>query len=326
MSSASMTIVRGAHRSRFTAISNDLLQNKLGLSCEARSILFDLLSRPEDWRVIIEQLAKANKIGRDRVYKALGELREHGLARLETMRDPETGRIAGSRWIIQEEPDPLPEIQEVDRFLKSPRPDLPDTVNQDAYKRTIEIQNTDSLTKPNAPLPGPQEREEGLSEEEGKASRPSPRDEAWSRFEAAWTFGLGESRGGARKAFDRLSVTDREAAISGAAAFQGAMAGRTHPPHASTYLGERKWTYRPRSPSPPAGASPATAPKGSAGTACERPDGKWWLRDGGPELQRWHEFERKTLGRAATGCIRPAQWPPSLKAKDASGAAEGLRA
>lgn len=318
MNAAAITIVRGAHRTRFTTISNDLLQNKHGLSCEARVILFDLLSRPEDWRVIIDQLAKANKIGRDRVYKALGELREHGFARLETLRDMETGRLGGTRWVIQEEPDPLPEIQEVDRFLKSPSlGETRNSENQDAYKRDIDIQNTDSPTERRAPPAAPREREERLSDE-GKASRPSPAIDAWSRFEAAWTFGLGESRSGARKAFDRLSVADREEAIRGATAFQAAMAGRTHPPHASTYLAERKWTYG----RPKAGAvsgSAASAPKGSPGSACQRPDGSWFLKPGSPQLARWNEHERKTSGSAARGCIRPSEWPPSVQAQAAVG-------
>lgn len=143
--------------------------------------------------------------------------------------------------------------------------------------------------------------------------------DARSRFEAVWTFGLGESRSAAWKAFDRLSVADREAAISGAAAFQAAMAGRTHPPHASTYLAERsKWTYR-RPSAAPTPSSESSPSKGSAGSACQRPDGSWFLKPGSPQLERWNAYERKMCGAAARGCIRPSEWPPSLQAQAAGG-------
>ncbi|ULO22975.1 hypothetical protein [Methylocystis sp. SB2] len=68
----------------------------------------------------------------------------------------------------------------------------------------------------------------------------------FERFEAIWQWGQGESVKQARTAFHRLSESERESAIQGAAIFQSAMAGRQHPPHASTYFDERKWTCQAR--------------------------------------------------------------------------------
>lgn len=63
-------------RNGFTAIDNDLLRNGRRLSCEARAILFELLSRAPDWRASIESLAETHMLERAHVSEALLELRD----------------------------------------------------------------------------------------------------------------------------------------------------------------------------------------------------------------------------------------------------------
>ncbi|MGJ0558011.1 hypothetical protein [Methylocystis sp.] len=162
----------------------------------------------------------------------------------------------------------------------------------------------------------------------------------FGRFEAAWQWRQGESVRAARIAFHRLSESDRESAIKGAPAFQVAMAYRQYPPHASTYLGERKWTFTPRSP-----PRPAKAPRGGVGallaesygfdhahcpqktinlvaarlgddapareSTVERlKDGRCRLHPNSEQMLRWREHERRTLGKARPGLTRPSEWPP----------------
>lgn len=325
MSATPITIVRGAHRSRFTTIDNDLLQNKAGLSCQARAILFDLLSRPPDWRVMIDQLAKTHKIGRDQVYKALGELREAGYARLETPRNKETGHVEGKRWVITEEPNRFPGFQEVGDatdFLKSPKigEHRKSDFQDDIYKGKREEQKKDSLTKPAAPRSGARERGESLSEE-GGTTKPIATDDGFASFEAAWTaWTQNDTPHGARSAWRRLTPGEREEAARHAAAFIAGQANLRHRTWASTYLAKRLWQYQVSQSGPATAANRSgsatgadrSAIAGAKTRAIQRPDGSWWLPPDSPQMQRWHDYERNRSAdrRARPGCVRPSEWPP----------------
>lgn len=72
-----MTTIRQAHRKKYVAISNQLLQNNT-LSLKARGLMAYLLSLPDDWKVNINHLAKVLKEGRDAISSAFGELRAAG--------------------------------------------------------------------------------------------------------------------------------------------------------------------------------------------------------------------------------------------------------
>lgn len=63
--------------SHFSTFSNAVIRDSR-LSYRARGILLDILSRPDNWTVSAESLAKTGKEGRDAVLKALNELRAIG--------------------------------------------------------------------------------------------------------------------------------------------------------------------------------------------------------------------------------------------------------
>jgi hypothetical protein len=73
------------------------------LSLKAKGLLATLLSKPDDWKVYITQLAKTCKDGVDSVKSALKELREYGYVTMERIRD-EKGRITQTEWIVYEQP------------------------------------------------------------------------------------------------------------------------------------------------------------------------------------------------------------------------------
>lgn len=73
------------------------------LSWRARGILAYLLSKPNDWEVVVNDLVKGGKEGREAVQAALIELKNLGYASIEICR-AENGQLAGKRWIIHEEP------------------------------------------------------------------------------------------------------------------------------------------------------------------------------------------------------------------------------
>ena len=80
-------------------------------------LLAYLLSRPDDWKVLVNDLKKRGNLGRDGIYALLRELRSAGYVRFERHRDPQ-GRIRGGTYIVSEVPAPvpgLPEAAEPDR-------------------------------------------------------------------------------------------------------------------------------------------------------------------------------------------------------------------
>lgn len=108
----SNTIIRAPRRYRFVTIHQDAVEDAR-LSWAARGLLGYLLSRPDDWKVLIKDLQRRGDLGRDGIYKLLRELRDSGYVRYERARD-EQGRMRGGIYYVREIPD-------------SPHPDFPDT-------------------------------------------------------------------------------------------------------------------------------------------------------------------------------------------------------
>ena len=112
----SNTIIRARRRHRFVILDQRAVEDSR-LSWAARGLLAYLLSRPDDWRVLINDLRKRGDQGRDGIYKLLRELREAGYVRFQRSRDAQD-RIRGGTYLVQEIPG-------------SPHPDLPDTAEPD---------------------------------------------------------------------------------------------------------------------------------------------------------------------------------------------------
>jgi len=112
----SNTIIRAARRHRFVIIDQRAIED-VRLSWAARGLLGYLLSRPDDWKVLVNDLRKRGDLGRDGIYRLLRELRDAGYMRFVNARDKH-GRIRGGTYIIQE-------------IAIAPHPDLPDTVEPD---------------------------------------------------------------------------------------------------------------------------------------------------------------------------------------------------
>jgi len=108
----SNTIIRAPRRHRFVVVDQRAVEDNR-LSWAARGLLCYLLSRPDDWRVLVNDLRKRGNLGRDGIYRLLRELRTLGYARFQRLRD-KSGRIRGGIYFIREIAD-------------APYPDLPDT-------------------------------------------------------------------------------------------------------------------------------------------------------------------------------------------------------
>lgn len=86
----------------FTTIMNEILQNP-NLTYEAKGLLAELLSRPNDWKVYKSQLIRKHTKGTklNRIFKELQQARHF---RIRTIRDKNTGKITDRVWDIYEEP------------------------------------------------------------------------------------------------------------------------------------------------------------------------------------------------------------------------------
>jgi len=104
----SQSIFRSNPESNYTKISNVLLQDKR-LSHEARGLLAELLSRPEDWEITVASIVKSGPSGRDKVYRMLKEAEKfgYGLARQDRRMD---GAFQKQQYLISDEPRLLIDI------------------------------------------------------------------------------------------------------------------------------------------------------------------------------------------------------------------------
>lgn len=82
------------------------------LSYKAKGLLAYLLSKPDNWKVIVKDLINHSKDGKKAVYSGLKELKEYGYYRKTPIRDDKRQRISYWESVIYEtliEPEPLDE-------------------------------------------------------------------------------------------------------------------------------------------------------------------------------------------------------------------------
>ena len=113
-------IIRTENRNRYTIISNELL-NDANISDKARGLLARLLSKPDNWNLNINQLAKTGKTGQTTIRSSIAELERAGYIHRRTTRN-NTGRITGTEYMVYECPlTPLQALkQKTDKAIMSP--------------------------------------------------------------------------------------------------------------------------------------------------------------------------------------------------------------
>lgn len=113
----SNTIIRIPRRQRFVIVDQRAIEDE-ALSWAARGLLAYLLSRPDDWKVLVNDLKRRGNLGRDGIYRLLRELRDTGYIRYQPHRGAD-GRLRGGSYYVSEIP-------------QAPHPDLPGSVSPDA--------------------------------------------------------------------------------------------------------------------------------------------------------------------------------------------------
>lgn len=129
----SQKIHRAPRRHQWLVIDKRTVED-VRLTWAARGLLAYLLSRPDDWVVLVKDLIKRGNLKRDGIYALLRELRTVGYLRYDPTRDAR-GRLRGGTYIVSELP--LPDSPDMD----SPDTVPPDTVKPDALLTT----ETDSI-------------------------------------------------------------------------------------------------------------------------------------------------------------------------------------
>ncbi len=106
------------------------------LSWKAKGLMFYLLSCPDDWQVRVADLVKRSHDGETAVRSALRELEAHGYIVREQLTDPRTGRFAGTRLTVYEQPQsqrhPPPDDQGGPPRAEAPPSQDPDAENPHA--------------------------------------------------------------------------------------------------------------------------------------------------------------------------------------------------
>jgi len=137
------------------------------LSFKAKGILAYVLSKPDNWKVIIKDLMNHAKDGRDSIYAGLKELKGFGYYSKEPIRN-ERGVILYYEGVIYEDPSENVENNQLPEKPETANPETADPYTAKPERNYIYINNTDLTnidmtqqhparqnepTKPKRPLP-----------------------------------------------------------------------------------------------------------------------------------------------------------------------------
>ena len=96
-------IIRSNIRQNFTVIPNEMA-NDDRLGADTLGLLVYLLTKPNDWKVRVNELRKRFDMGKDKTYRILGNLEQLGYVTRESVRTE--GKFAETRYIVRDLPCP----------------------------------------------------------------------------------------------------------------------------------------------------------------------------------------------------------------------------
>lgn len=212
-----MSIVRSPRPdNHYTVVANDVVRDSR-LSYRARGILLEILSRPDNWKISAEILARSSKEGRGAILTCLTELRDLGYIVTKRIRH-ESGQFETISTVY-------------DKPTGSGLPDfgLPDS---------------------GLPTSGnPTSKEVPIKEEPIRKKKESAFEEFWTIYPRK------VAKGAAKKAWDKIKADDYEAVIAGAQRFAlDPNRDETFTPHPATWLNSERWTDEPLPPKKPLNA------------------------------------------------------------------------
>jgi DNA-binding MarR family transcriptional regulator len=93
-------------KANYTVVSNAVIEDS-SLSFKARGVLIYILSKPDDWKVLVKDLMSVGNCGRDSVQAALREIEAAGYLTRTTTRD------AAGRWVHIQQIHDVPQKKEI---------------------------------------------------------------------------------------------------------------------------------------------------------------------------------------------------------------------
>ena len=237
--SSEATIRRGVRNARYTAVPNHVFEDDR-LSMEARWLLGYLLSKPDNWTVVIGDIIKKGGCGRDKARKMIAELVEFGYAEREQSRAD--GKFGASNLVIFDEPRAVADDGTAGEGGESvailpqtempapakPSPVLPSPAKS-AHSNNLHLANTDYQ----------QERD---ARDEGSDEKPEAVERAFRRWYAKWPTRDKDSEYAARKAWQKLSPEQRAECIAKSPTYiERAEKAKISVPWAGAFLTGRDW-------------------------------------------------------------------------------------
>lgn len=238
------TIRRGARNARYAAIPNHVFEDAR-LSMEARWLLSYLLSKPDNWTVVIGDIIKKGNCGRDKARKMIAELVDIGYAEREQQR--EDGKFGASVLVIFDEPrcaTAAENAAEASGVAILPQTDLPATalpapVSPSPVK-SAHSNNSDSANTDHQNL-----REGGREAPEDGQEPEDPRkiDAAFWALVKDWPGFAGMPKEPAKRAWLALTADERREAAERFPRWLQLLKAqkKSHTPAPSTYFGEKLW-------------------------------------------------------------------------------------
>lgn len=239
------TIRRGVRNARYAAIPNHVFEDDR-LSMEARWLLGYLLSKPDNWTVVIGDIIKKGNCGRDKARKMIAELVDTGYAEREQLR--EDGKFGASVLVIFDEPRCVTTAgdgAETDGVAILPQTDLPATALpspvspspvKSAHSNNSDLENTDYQNL----------REGGRETSEDGPEPEDPRkiDAAFWALVKYWPGFAGMPKEPAKRAWFALTADERREASERFPRWLQLLKAqkKSHTPAPSTYFGEKLWT------------------------------------------------------------------------------------
>jgi predicted RNA-binding Zn-ribbon protein involved in translation (DUF1610 family) len=123
------TIIRVAKTRDFAVVHTGVFLDPR-LSWKAKGLMGYFLSRPDDWRILVQDLIKRSRDGRDAVYAGLAELRQAGYLEERIYRHPQRGYIVQREYLVYETPKAL-DPENPEEGVQRLDPDFPDQAQPD---------------------------------------------------------------------------------------------------------------------------------------------------------------------------------------------------
>ncbi|KQU79829.1 hypothetical protein ASD00_36080 [Ensifer sp. Root31] len=231
------TIRRGVRNARYAAIPNHVFEDAR-LSMEARWLLGYLLSKPDNWTVVIGDIIKKGSCGRDKARKMIAELVEFGYAEREQQRDD--GKFGSSMLVIFDEPRSMPGGSVA--FLpqtEMPAPAMPSPV----LPAPVKSAHSNNLDSANTDCKNLREGEREAEGQEGQSESSAAIDKAFWALAKDWPGFAGMPKEPARRAWYALTADERREAADRFPRWLDLLKAqkKSHVPAPSTYFGEKLW-------------------------------------------------------------------------------------